>query len=596
MSSLFKSDIFFVNLLYIIKLIVITLFLLNFNEASAEEILLDAEPFEIWGQSTNHSIPQLENSNLEEEFFDEEVLESESNSSESVIKSDFSYSIYDTIGIYDELNGGFSSDIWKTSNFNDINYLIKNLPKEINNNVLSNLRSISLLTVATPPIGVEQSEKNFLQIKLDYFKSIGDYKSILAISELINDEEWDQNLIENIINLHLLNNDYKAVCHKDTQNKIFKKNISLKIGAFCNAMSYNLPAIDLIISLIIEEGSYDNDFIYILNSYLNEIEIDLDKITNLDLYKLNLINNKKVDFSKYINSESEIELQLFYVKSEINSNLNKIALTENLLSRGIIESSILAKTYEKHLTENIIQEEFDFSDLESDFEKRALLYNKIRKTSNQSELIPLLSAYVTHMGNANLLINSANLIYDKIKIIVPKQEYKDQAAHVCLLLLLNDDIDQCKKWLSNLNFIKGTEEIKSKIRLYLSLSENTNRFNKEDINLLLSNKELSENKKNVIAKYAELRNNLKLAEYWKSKNELDKISTLVSNIKLAEYLKSIPIQNKGEMILLISLIHGNNNTDMLDQHSLFLILESLNKLNPFYLDSFVFEYLAHNPI
>ena len=51
--------------------------------------------------------------------------------------------------------------------------------------------------------------------------------------------------------------------------------------------------------------------------------------------------------------------------------------------------------------------------------------------------------------------------------------------------------------------------------------------------------------------------------------ELNKISTQVSNIKLAQYLKSIPLENKGEMILLISLIHGNSLTKMLDQHTLF---------------------------
>ena len=45
----------------------------------------------------------------------------------------------------------------------------------------------------------------------------------------------------------------------------------------------------------------------------------------------------------------------------------------------------------------------------------------------------------------------------------------------------------------------------------------------------------------------------------------------------------------GFEILLISLIHGNNTSNMLDQHSLFLILESLNRLDPVYLDNFVFE-------
>ena len=39
---------------------------------------------------------------------------------------------------------------------------------------------------------------------------------------------------------------------------------------------------------MIEEESYDDELVYILNSYLNETVIDIEKIQNLDLYKLNL--------------------------------------------------------------------------------------------------------------------------------------------------------------------------------------------------------------------------------------------------------------------------------------------------------------------
>ena len=74
------------------------------------------------------------------------------------------------------------------------------------------------------------------------------------------------------------------------------------------------------------------------------------------------------------------------------------------------------------------------------------------------------------------------------------------------------------------------------------------------------------------------------------------ITTLVTNIKLAQYLNSVPQRNIGEMILLINLIHGKNSSSMLDQYSLFLILESLNKLDPIYLDNFIFEYFVNNPI
>ena len=573
MNNLAKSNIFFANLLYIIRLVVISLILFNFNKAFAEEAL-DAEPFEIWGESTDLIIPQLENSNLEEDIIEDGALDSESNNAlEGIVRSDFSYSIDDTLGLYDESNGGFSSNIWKSSNFKDINYLIINLPKKIDNKKLLDLKLISLLTIATPPKDMDQSDTNFLQVKIDHFKSIGDYNSIISISELIDDEEFDQDLIENIINFHLLKGNYKAICHKDILNKIISESISLKIRAFCNAMSNNLPAIDLIISLIVEEEIYDKDLVYILNAYLNEIDIDINKIQNFDLFKLNLINNKGIDFSKNISKDSEIELQLFYINSKASSDIKKITLTESLVSRGIVGSETLANVYKKYLIDNRIEVDADPNDSTSDLVKRALLYNQVRQTSNQADLLALASAYVVNMGNANLLNNSASLIYDKVKIITPKQEYKDHSLSVCLLLLLNDDFEQCQKWLTNLDFIKDAEEIRARIKFYLSLRDGTSNFNEEDINLLLNDSKISVNHKNVLAKYSELRYGLELLEYWKSENEFNKISTQVSNIKLAQYLKNISKENKGEIILLISIIHGNNPTSTLDQHTLFLILE-----------------------
>ncbi len=596
MSDLIKSNILFVKLLYIISVIVITLILFNFSEAAGEEISAESEPFEIWGQSTNLSIPQLENLNLEEDILTDEVLGTESSNLEDVIKSDFNYSTNDTLGLYDELNGGFSSDIWKFSNFNDIDYLIKNLPTKINNKELLDLKLKTLLTIATPPIDTHKSKVNFLQLKLDHFKSVGDYNSILSISELIETENWDENLVQNIINLNLSKSNYKSICINKILDKISKENLNLKIRAFCNAMSNNLPAIDLFVSLIVEEEFYDEELVYILNSYLNETDIDLNEIQNLDLYKLNLINNKNIDFSKYISEDSEIEMQLFYINSNTRSNTHKIFLAEKLLQRDIINSETLANVYEKYLIDNEIGINMNFNDATSELEKRALLYNQIRSTSNQFDLISLSSAYVKNMGNENLLINSADLIYDKIKIITPKQDYKNHAPSVCLLLLLNNDIEQCQRWLSNLDFIKDAEIIKAKIDIYLLLKGNMGIINKESINLLLSSDELSEKKKNILAKYSEIRHELKLLEYWKTENEINEISTLVTNIKLAQYLNSIPQRNIGEMILLIALIHGNNSSNMLDQHSLFLILESLNKLDPIYLDNFVFEYFVNNPI
>ena len=97
MSNLAKSNIFSAYLLYIIKVIVISLILFNFNKVFAEEASVDVEPFEIWGQTTNQSIPQLENSQLEEEVIEDEVVGSESNNSLADINGDGQINVIDVV-------------------------------------------------------------------------------------------------------------------------------------------------------------------------------------------------------------------------------------------------------------------------------------------------------------------------------------------------------------------------------------------------------------------------------------------------------------------------------------------------------------------
>ena len=56
--------------------------------------------------------------------------------------------------------------------------------------------------------------------------------------------------------------------------------------------------------------------------------------------------------------------------------------------------------------------------------KRQGVYNQIRNTSDQSKLPKLLNIFVSEMGKQELLINSASLVYDKAKIITPKQSHR----------------------------------------------------------------------------------------------------------------------------------------------------------------------------
>ena len=63
------------------------------------------------------------------------------------------------------------------------------------------------------------------------------------------------------------------------------------------------------------------------------------------------------------------------------------------------------------------------------------------------------------MGSQELLLNSASLVYDKAKIITPKQINRNEVLPICIILLINNDLGKCEEWLDILTFDKESKEI-----------------------------------------------------------------------------------------------------------------------------------------
>jgi hypothetical protein len=143
------------------------------------------------------------------------------------------------------------------------------------------------------------------------------YNEIEKLFSLIPEDDLNDDLLNKYITSKLINGDYKSICRLDSQ--ISEDKFKLEINSFCKAMSNNLPALDLMISLLIEEDIADKDLLYIYYSYINQTEIDLKRIKNLDIKKINLISNLGIDFSEYIDEKFStritIILYLFKIKS-----------------------------------------------------------------------------------------------------------------------------------------------------------------------------------------------------------------------------------------------------------------------------------------
>ena len=598
---MFKNFIRNCLLLYRINTFVVSVILIFFiNISFAEEN--NENPLNLW---ENDSLLSNENKNkLKNKPLDEIKKEEISSGNQEVLdkqnkidQNNINISSLDSIGVYDETNGGFSIGIWKNSKIDQIEYLLNELPKDLRNNFLIDTVNKSLLTISSPPIQNDSKDKIFFDLKINYFEKAGNYNDFDKLFNLVDEEDIKDELLLMYVDSKLIKGDYKSSCK--TLNKINSQQLKLELNSFCKAMANNLPALDLMISLLSEEGSIDKELLNIYYAYINKTQINFEDIKEFDIKKLNLISNLGIDYSNIINENSPIEFQLFFVYSNLKTNEIKVAIAENLLANKLIESTTLGNLYKEFYANTNVNTSVDYIGMESSMKKRQGVYNQIRNTSDQSKLPKLLNIFVSEMGKQELLINGASLVYDKAKIITPKQSHRNEVVSICVILLINNDIEKCNEWLEVLKFDKESKEIIKVVEFYLSLKSLDKELRLkvyDQADLYLQIMSLDETSKNVLAKYFMLRQKNQLLNFWSIENDSIRNSGLTINIKLTEYLKQIKNISIGEALLLSCLIYGNNQEHLEDTYALFSVIEALDNIKKEFTDEFIFEYFANNLI
>ena len=599
MKNLKLKFIFVDDLLYTFSSIGICVILLIFTtNLNAEEDLQKA--LDLWENNSllNESDQKQDNVNEYNLLKNiEKDNQDESKSSSKILQNDLDVSYYDTLGLYDDSNGGMEPNIWKNSNLNQIQYLMNLIPSYIPNVTLNNLINKSLLTISAPPKKIDDQMPSFFDLKIQYLYDTGNYADLKLFIKSIDSNELSDDLLKKIINLELMFGNFKSACR--TSEKIDDQSDQIIMQAFCKAMSNNLPALDLLTSLLIEEENIDSELIDILNSYLNHKDFDVKNITDPNLLMLNLLSNKNVDYSNFINEESSLESKLFYVGSDLNINRKKMQLTEKLIFNNLLENSFLDDIYKKYLLVADISLLKDYSNEVSSLEKRVAVYNQIRNTSNQEKLLKLVDLFVDEMASKGLLMNVAELVYDKVKVITPKKEFKEHAPSACLVLIINNDLNRCKEWRNVIGGNSNSENILNKVDFYLSLnepdSEKSFYYSKDFKDILLDNTIANEHK-NLLAKFFMIRQSNNMLSYWSSTDGLvgEKIAAI--NIKPIEYLNQIPENKIGESILMILFIYSYDPQYTLDQFSLFAIIEALERIDKEYTNQFLFEYFVNNSL
>ena len=562
--------------LYIISLSLISSFFINIDVLA--ESNLSQEPYEIWQE--NSVISEIESS-VEKSNTQEAV----NLTNQTVKQENFLFTKADAIGLYDPTNGGFEANLWDGSNIEDIAYLINTAPVESTSSTLTNLVKNVILTTAAPPDKSNSDSLSFLNLKSDFLISRGYYKNISQLFSLLNSDEINDILSDGMIDNLLIYNQYKRICNSNS-NLISERLSDLYFASFCNAMSANKLTLDLNISLMRDDNnSYNEEYLSLLSEIIYSDEIKAENLKEINLINLNLLQKYNVDIDKYISINSPIKFKLFYFLNYKKNNLKKISIAEELVKKGLVEHKYLAEIYQS----------FDLSNTKDAGEdnlallERIKIFKDIRKTSSQAELVNKIPKYVSLFSAHGMLETASLMIYDKIKIVQPKPDYIDNASGICLVFILNDDPEKCNEWVSQLNLNSNTLEL-SKAKFYLSLA-NGKAIKETNLNQLIDYEGFSDRQKNIIVKYYELITNSKKISYWKTPNELNKVSSITANIKLHNYFESLENQI-GEKIILLNILHGDDNFNENDEFSIFLIIDGLFEINEAYAQDYILEYFS----
>ena len=562
--------------LYIISLSLISSFFINIDVLA--ESNLSQEPYEIWQE--NSVISEIESS-VEKSNTQETV----NLTNQTVKQENFLFTKADAIGLYDPTNGGFEANLWDGSNIEDIAYLINTAPVESTSSTLTNLVKNVILTTAAPPDKSNSDSLSFLNLKSDFLISRGYYKNISQLFSLLNSDEINDILSDGMIDNLLIYNQYKRICNSNS-NLISERLSDLYFASFCNAMSANKLTLDLNISLMRDDNnSYNEEYLSLLSEIIYSDEIKAENLKEINLINLNLLQKYNVDIDKYISINSPIKFKLFYFLNYKKNNLKKISIAEELVKKGLVEHKYLAEIYQSFDLSNTK----DAGDDNLALLERIKIFKDIRKTSSQAELVNKIPEYVSLFSAHGMLDTASLMIYDKIKIVQPKPDYIDNASGICLVFILNDDPEKCNEWVSQLNLNSNTLEL-SKAKFYLSLA-NGKAIKETNLNQLIDYEGFSDRQKNIIVKYYELITNSKKISYWKTPNELNKVSSITANIKLHNYFESLENQ-LGEKIILLNILHGDDNFNENDEFSIFLIIDSLFEINEAYAQDYILEYFS----
>ncbi len=543
------------------------------------------KPIDIWNiekknieENTSSNILEVEN--LEEQVQKSNIYEIQSQNEINKVEVDSSLSSkkIKIAGLYDPEDYDLKIDMWSNSNGDQLKYLFSNLAKLKLSNDASDLMNIAILTNAYYP-QKNITEKEFLNIKSDWLIKNKDKDLIeeyLIKNQILN---LHPELSKYLVNQHLSESNVTKACEIFSKNtEIIQDDYLSKFNLYCLINEGRIDEAQLIFDLKKELGFKDKYFekkINYLFGFMEQPDLSISESTILDFHLAHKTNNQfffepKENTSKLIWKYLATSNLLYNVEEIDITDMEKISLIEKAVNDKNYSEDDLFSLYKKfQFNINQLLNASDSYKALLNIEARALIYQKVLLESDVKKKLEFIKILKELFAKDNY----PNAFDEELKKLLKKIDPNEVPSNFTTFYF-----DSLQETRSKRKDVKYNKDIlhQSKLVNYFNGDFAKSKIEKDLDNFL---KKIKKNKKYYLST-----KDIILIESLKSDGiEISKKYEDLYEINETEMPTDIQVMinnnDVGSTLLRIIEVIGQDDLELLDEDTLFFIIDALNQLD-----------------
>ena len=543
------------------------------------------KPIDIWNiekknieENTSSNILEVEN--LEEQVQKSNIYEIQSQNEINKVEVDSSLSSkkIKIAGLYDPEDYDLKIDMWSNSNGDQLKYLFSNLAKLKLSDDASDLMNIAILTNAYYP-QKNITEKEFLNIKSDWLIKNKDKNLIeeyLIKNQILN---LHPELSKYLVNQHLSESNVTEACEIFSKNtEIIQDDYLSKFNLYCLINEGRIDEAQLIFDLKKELGFKDKYFekkINYLFGFMEQPDLSISEATILDFHLAHKTNNQfffepKENTSKLIWKYLATSNLLYNVEEIDITDMEKISLIEKAVNDKNYSEDDLFSLYKKfQFNINQLLNASDSYKALLNIEARALIYQKVLLESDVKKKLE----YIKILKELFAKDNYPNAFDEELKKLLKKIDPNEVPSNFTTFYF-----DSLQETRSKRKDVKYNKDIlhQSKLVNYFNGDFAKSKIEKDLDNFL---KKIKKNKKYYLST-----KDIILIESLKSDGiEISKKYEDLYEINETEMPTDIQVMinnnDVGSTLLRIIEVIGQDDLELLDEDTLFFIIDALNQLD-----------------